>query len=69
MDTKTKKTNLIPSNAVMAQLGYTNRAAFCEFIRREGVPFYRLGPRKFAFDQQEVNAWLQSRKVGGKVAR
>ncbi|TVP77992.1 MAG: hypothetical protein EA353_09300 [Puniceicoccaceae bacterium] len=58
------KTVLVPSSIVMEQLGYQNRASFLEFIRREGVPYYRLGARKFAFDQDEVNAWLRSRKVG-----
>lgn len=49
----------------MAQLGYSNRAAFLEFIKREGVPFYRLGARRFMFNRQEVDAWLALHKVGG----
>jgi len=49
----------------MAQLGYSNRAAFLEFIKREGLPFYRLGARRIMFDTLEVDSWLAHRKVGG----
>ena len=59
------KTQLLPSSAIMAQLGYSNRAAFLEFIRREGLPFYRMGPRRFMFNQQEVESWLARHRVGG----
>lgn len=58
-------TNLVSSSVIMAQFGYSNRASFLEFIKREGVPFYRFGARRIMFDQAEVNAWLASRKVGG----
>ena len=49
----------------MAQLGYSNRAAFLEFIKREGLPFYGLGARRIMFDTLEVDSWLAQRKVGG----
>ena len=66
MDTNhSKTTQLVPSSAIMTQLGYSNRAAFLEFIKREGVPFYRLGARRIMFDQQEVESWLERHKVGG----
>ena len=61
----TKQEKLVPSSTIMAQLGYSNRAAFLEFIKREGVPFYRLGARRFMFNRQEVDAWLALHKVGG----
>ena len=59
------QTQLVPSSTIMAQLGYSNRAAFLEFIKREGVPFYRLGARRFMFNRQEVDSWLALHKVGG----
>ncbi len=65
MDKTQSTTQLVPSRVIMAQLGYSNRAAFLEFIKREGVPFYRLGARKFMFQQQEVESWLARHKVGG----
>jgi hypothetical protein len=40
-------------------------AAFLEFIKREGLPFYRLGARRIMFDTLEVDSWLAHRKVGG----
>ena len=58
--------SLVPSSTIMAQLGYANRASFLEFIKREGLPFYRLGARKFMFDPLEVDSWLAKRKVGGR---
>ena len=59
------KKHLVPSRTIMAQLGYSNRAAFLEFIKREGLPFYRLGARRIMFDTLEVDSWLAHRKVGG----
>jgi predicted DNA-binding transcriptional regulator AlpA len=56
--------NLIPSREVMAKLGYNNRASFLEFIKREGVPFYRLGARRIMFDPAEVDSWLARHRVG-----
>ena len=56
--------HLIPSRAVMAKLGYNNRASFLEFIKREGVPFYRLGARRIMFDPAEVDSWLARHRVG-----
>ena len=67
MKTIPTKTHLVPSRTIMAQLGYSNRAAFLEFIKREGLPFYRLGPRRIMFDPLEVDSWLAKRKVGGLV--
>lgn len=60
-------TPLVPSRVIMTQLGYNNRASFLEFIKREGVPFYRLGARRIMFQQQEVESWLARHKVGGTV--
>ena len=57
--------HLIHSRAVMAKLGYNNRASFLEFIKREGVPFYRLGARRIMFDPAEVDAWLAKHRIGG----
>ena len=48
----------------MAKLGYNNRASFLEFIKREGVPFYRLGARRIMFDPVEVDSWLARHRVG-----
>ena len=59
------KTQLVPSRVIMAQLGYSNRAAFLEFIKREGMPFYRLGARRIMFEPLEVESWLARHKVGG----
>lgn len=40
-------------------------AAFLEFIKPEGLPFYRLGAPRIMFNTLEVDSWLAHRKVGG----
>jgi hypothetical protein len=65
MDKTQSTTQLVPSRVIMAQLGYSNRAAFLEFIKREGMPFYRLGARRIMFEPLEVESWLARHKVGG----
>ncbi len=46
---------------VMAALGYTNRAAFWEFVRAEGVPHIRLNARRIIFEEAALTDWLQRR--------
>lgn len=49
---------------VMAALGYTNRAAFWEFVRAEGVPHIRLNARRIIFEEAALADWLQRRSSG-----
>jgi hypothetical protein len=46
--------------------GYTatTKAAFYNFIKRNGIPFIRLGARKIAFDPVAVEAFEARRTVG-----
>lgn len=69
MKATTPQEHLIPSREVMARLGYNNRASFLEFIKREGLPFYRLGARRIMFDPAEVESWLARHKVGRGAAQ
>ena len=51
------------SAAVMALLGYRNRASFWEFVRRSGVPHVRLNARRIMFEEQALRAWLGRRSA------
>ncbi len=56
---------LKPSSWAMQRLGFSDRVSFLQFVKREGVPFYRVSARNFKFSPQEVEAWLEARRVGG----
>lgn len=51
----------LKSSAVMEALGYTNRAAFWEFVRAEGVPHIRLNARRIIFEELALQDWLHRR--------
>lgn len=50
---------------VMQSLGYTDRGAFWNFVRRSGVPHVRLNQRRILFERTALDAWLSVRSVGG----
>lgn len=51
----------LKSSAVMALLGYSNRASFWEFVRRDGVPHIRFNLRRIMFEEQALMDWLSHR--------
>ena len=51
----------LKSSAVMATFGYRNRAAFWEFVRRNGVPHIRFNLRRIMFEEQALSDWLNRR--------
>lgn len=55
--------NLVPSDRVMQFFGYSNRAAFWQFVRTNGVPFIALNRRRYMFDPVELNAWIRKRNT------
>jgi hypothetical protein len=57
-------TRFLKSSVVMTALGYRNRCAFWEFVRRQGVPHVRLNARRILFDEQALADWLNSRSAG-----
>lgn len=54
----------LKSSVVMETLGYTNRAAFWEFVRAEGVPHIRLNARRIMFEELALTDWIQRRSTG-----
>jgi predicted DNA-binding transcriptional regulator AlpA len=52
---------LLKSSAVMQLLGYENRSAFWDFVRRDGVPHIRFNPRRIMFEEQALSDWLARR--------
>ena len=65
-NTPLQERRLITSNELARVLGYNNRAAFWDAVRRAGIPYIRINARRFMFDAAEVEAWLERRKVGGR---
>jgi predicted DNA-binding transcriptional regulator AlpA len=55
------------SNEVMQLLGYGDRGAFWQFVRRSGLPHHRLNQRRILFERTALNAWLAARSVGGNA--
>ena len=53
----------LKSGAVMAVLGYQDRASFWEFVRRSGVPHVRLNARRIIFEEQALLDWIRRRSI------
>ena len=41
-----------------------DRVSFYRAIHAWGVPFFKLGPRTVRFSRVDIQAWLNSRRVG-----
>ena len=57
---------LLKSEVVKELLGYKGNPQFWVAVRAAGVPFIRINRRRILFDEAAVNAWLDSRTVGGR---
>jgi predicted DNA-binding transcriptional regulator AlpA len=57
---------LLKADEVMVLTGHRDRSAFWQWVRRNGVPFLRLGPKSLRFEEAALRAWLDSRSVGQK---
>lgn len=55
----------LTSSQVQKLFGYSDKASFFAGVRKSGIPFIAVNPRKFLFDEAAVAAWLESRTVGG----
>lgn len=53
--------NLLKSSDVMKRFGYASRAAFWEFVRRDGVPHVRFNARRIMFEERALEDWLSRR--------
>lgn len=51
----------LKSSQVMQTLGYRNRAAFWDFVRRSGVPHIRLNARRIIFEEAALSDRLERR--------
>ena len=58
--------DLLQAPDVMKRFGYTNRAAFFQFVHANGVPHIRFNARRIMFDPAAIDAWLDKRRVGDK---
>lgn len=58
-------TRFLTANQLMPILGYTDRGAFWSGVRAAGLPFVKFNERKILFEEKAVQAWLNSRRVGG----
>ena len=54
---------LVKSSAVMKRFGYASRAAFWEFVRRDGVPHIRFNARRIMFEERALEDWLSRRST------
>ena len=49
---------------VFALLGYTDRSAAWQAVKRAGIPFVRINARRCLFEESAVRAWLDAQTVG-----
>jgi excisionase family DNA binding protein len=68
MDTSSDKSLMTPAE-VREFFGRPSwsRAAFWQFVRRNNIPFIRLGARTYRFERVAVQAYLASRTCGRVV--
>ena len=50
----------LSTSEVMSMLGYKNRSSFLAWTKRRAVPFVRLNPRKFVFEERALADWLSA---------
>lgn len=50
--------------AVMARLGFKDKASFWAFVWKFGVPCIRLNSRNIIFDELRLQDWLDRRSTG-----
>lgn len=48
----------------MALLGYDDSTSFWQAVRRAGIPFVRISPRRSVFRERDIEAWMDARTVG-----
>lgn len=54
------------SDKVMQLLGYSDRSAFWQSVKRSGIPFVRINQRRCIFEESQIRAWLDRRTVGSR---
>ncbi len=59
----------LKSSVVMEALGYTNRAAFWDFVRSAGVPHIRLNARRIIFEEAALADWIERRSSAAAPRR
>lgn len=59
----------LKSSVVMEALGYTNRAAFWEFVRSAGIPHIRLNARRIIFEEAALIDWIDRRSSSAALRR
>ena len=45
----------------MQRFGYSNKAAFWEFVHRDGVPHIRFNARRIMFEENALTDWISRR--------
>lgn len=61
--TDTKAPNLRDTDWLMQRLGITSRNTIHCWVHRRVIPFVRISKRVVRFDADEIERWIQSRRV------
>ncbi len=48
-------------------LAYSDPSTAWKAVRKAGVPFIRINPRRILFEESQVRAWLDRRTVGNRI--
>jgi hypothetical protein len=57
------ETRLLKSSEAMTLLRFTDRGAFTQFVKSQGVPVLRLNARNFLYPEPALRAWMQRRTI------
>ena len=58
----------LKSAEAMHLLRFTDRGAFTQFVKSQGVPHVRLNSRNFLYPEPALRAWMQRRSIGDAAA-
>jgi predicted DNA-binding transcriptional regulator AlpA len=60
---QSKTSRFMRSDELMALLGYATRGGFWQAVHKSNLSFIRISPRRVLFDREEIERWLESRRV------
>lgn len=53
----------LTGDKVMEILGYSDAASFYQMVRAQLVPHIKVNERRYLFEESELTAWLEQRRV------
>ena len=58
---------VLSTEETMRLFGYDDTTSFWQAVRRAGIPFVRISPRRAIFRERDLDAYFDSRTVGASM--